>query len=71
LQNNPVTVDIDQELIDRACALTGIKTTREVIHEALRVLIQLRQQEEVRSLRSKLRWEGDLEQTRTGRFPHN
>ena len=59
---------LDEELIDRARALTGIRTKREVIHEALRTLIQLRQQAAVRDLRGKLRWEGDLEEMRTGRF---
>jgi Arc/MetJ family transcription regulator len=64
-------VVIDEELIDRARALTGIKTKRAVIHEALRVLILLRQQGEVRNLRGKLSWEGDLEQMRTSRFMHD
>ena len=51
---------IDEELIDRARRLTGIKTKREVVHEALRTLIQIREQAEVRALRGKLHWEGDL-----------
>ena len=64
-------VVIDEELIDRARALTGIKTKREVIHEALLTLIRLRQQAEVRNLRGKLHWEGDLNDLRTGRFLHH
>ena len=62
---------IDEELIDRARALTGIKTKREVIHEALLTLIRLRQQAEVRNLRGKLHWEGDLDDLRKGRFLHH
>jgi Arc/MetJ family transcription regulator len=58
---------IDDELINRARRLTGIKTKREVIHEALRTLIQLREQSEVRALRGKLHWEGDLNHLREGR----
>jgi Arc/MetJ family transcription regulator len=58
---------IDDDLIDRARALTGIKTKREVIHEALRTLIQLKEQAEVRSLRGKLQWEGDLNELRQRR----
>ena len=61
-------VVIEAELLDRDRALTGIQTNREIIHEALRLLIQLRQQGEVRKLRGKLRWEGDLESMRLGRF---
>jgi Arc/MetJ family transcription regulator len=64
-------VVIDEELVNRARALTGIKTKREVIHEALLTLIQLRQQEEVRNLRGKLHWEGDLDGMRKGRFLHD
>jgi len=60
-------VVIDDELIDRARRLTGIKTKRDVVHEALLVLIQLREQAEVRALRGKLHWEGDLGGLREGR----
>jgi hypothetical protein len=53
-------VVLDEPLVEQAKALTGIKTTRGVITEALRVLIQLREQSEVRDLRGRLRLEGDL-----------
>jgi Arc/MetJ family transcription regulator len=58
---------LDDDLIERARALTGIRTKREVIHEALRTLIQLREQAQVRELRGKLRWEGNLESLRESR----
>ena len=64
-------VVLDEELIDRARQLTGIKTKREVIHEALRVLIQLREQSQVQELRGKLRWDGSLEQMRAARYLHD
>ncbi len=60
---------LDDALVERARQLTGIKTKREVIHEALRTLIQLREQAEVRKLRGKLHWEGNLAEQRTARFP--
>jgi Arc/MetJ family transcription regulator len=53
-------VILDETLVQQAKALTGIKTTRAVIDEALRLLIQLREQSQVRELRGKLLWEGDL-----------
>ena len=53
-------VVLDDSLLRQAKALTGIKTTRAVIDEALRLLIQLREQAQVRELRGKLHWEGDL-----------
>jgi Arc/MetJ family transcription regulator len=60
---------LDEELINRARQLTGIKTKKQVIQEALRLLIRLREQEQVRSLRGKLHWEGNLEEMRQGRQP--
>jgi hypothetical protein len=53
-------VVLDDTVVERAKALTGIKTTDGVIDEALRLLIQLHEQSEVRELRGRLRWEGDL-----------
>lgn len=60
---------LDDKLVKRAQKLTGIKTKREVVHEALRTLILLREQGEIRNLRGKLKWEGDLDQQRQTRFP--
>jgi Arc/MetJ family transcription regulator len=60
-------VVLDEDLIERAKRLTGIKTKRGVIQEALRTLIQLREQAEVRALRGKLHWEGNLAQQRESR----
>lgn len=60
-------VVLDDELVDRAREMTGIRTKREVIDVALRTLIRLRQQERVRQLRGKLHWEGDLEAMRESR----
>jgi Arc/MetJ family transcription regulator len=55
---------LDEELINRARELTGIKTKKGVLEEALRLLIKLREQEQIRSLRGKLHWEGDLDEMR-------
>jgi Arc/MetJ family transcription regulator len=59
---------LDDNLIERAQKLTGIKTKREVVQEALRTLILLREQAEVRQLRGKLKWEGNLDEQRQSRF---
>jgi Arc/MetJ family transcription regulator len=59
---------LDDDLIDQARKLTGIKTKKGVIDEALRTLIRLRLQTQVRSLRGKLHWEGDLDTSRQSRF---
>ncbi len=60
-------VVLDDNLIERARRLTGIKTKREVIHEALRALVLLHKQAGVRRLRGKLHWEGDLADLRESR----
>jgi Arc/MetJ family transcription regulator len=60
---------LDDALIERARQLTGIKTKRKVIQEALRTLIQLREQSEIRQLRGKLKWEGNLDEQRKSRMP--
>jgi Arc/MetJ family transcription regulator len=61
-------VVVDEELVAAALKSTGLKTKRAVIEEALRTLIRLKAQEQVRSLRGKLQWKGDLAAMREGRF---
>ena len=46
---------------------TGLKTKREVVELGLRTLLRLRQQQEIRRLRGKLDWQGDLNAMRTDR----
>lgn len=55
---------LDDKLIQRAQKLTGIKTKRDVVHEALRLLILLNEQGQVRTLRGKLPWDGNLDEQR-------
>jgi Arc/MetJ family transcription regulator len=64
MRTNVVLDDELIELIERARQLTGLKTKREIIHEALRTLIRLYEQAEIRTLRGKLKWEGDLHEQR-------
>ena len=59
---------LDDKLVERAQKLTGIKTKREVVHEALRTLILLQEQGNIRTVRGKLKWEGDLNEQRSSRF---
>lgn len=62
---------LDDKLIGRAQKLTGIKTKREVVHEALRLLILLSEQADLRSLRGKIAWVGDLDEQRRSRVSAN
>ena len=63
-------VVIDDKLMEKALAITGIRTKKAVIEEALRLLVQMRGQEQVRSLRGQLQWEGDLDLMRQDRFEY-
>ncbi len=55
---------IDDALMGEAIKLSGLKTKRETVEEALRLLIQINRQKKVRRLRGKLRWEGSLDEMR-------
>ena len=49
---------IDDKLMKDALRATGLKTKREAVELGLRTLLRLRQQEQIRRYRGKLRWEG-------------
>ena len=55
---------IRDDLMKTAMDLTKAKSKREVVEQALETLIRLKKQEEIRSLRGRLHWEGDLEAMR-------
>jgi Arc/MetJ family transcription regulator len=56
---------IDDQLMSQALSLSGFKTKKETVEEALRLLISLRNQSSIRQFRGKLMWEGDLDTMRT------
>ena len=58
---------IDDELLRRARDLSGLPTKKAVVEEALRTLVQLREQERVLSLRGKIGWDGNLAAMRQSR----
>ena len=61
------TVRIDNSLIEQAMSLAGFSTKKATVEEALRQLIRLFRQKQVKTLRGKLQWEGDLSEMRMGR----
>ncbi|MBI1228157.1 MAG: type II toxin-antitoxin system VapB family antitoxin [Bacteroidetes bacterium] len=58
------SIVINDQLIQTAMNLSGLKTKKEVVEKALELLIQMVNQEGIRSLRGKVKWEGDLDQMR-------
>jgi Arc/MetJ family transcription regulator len=55
---------IDDKLMRDTLRATGLKTKREAVEEGLRSLLRLRRQAEIRKLRGKLKWQGDLDAMR-------
>lgn len=55
---------IDDDLIKEAMLLAKIKTKRAVVETGLKLLVQMKKQEQIKKLRGKLKWEGDLEEMR-------
>jgi len=60
-------IEIDDELMAEAQALSGAKTKRETVQEALRLLVQIRRQAEILRLEGRFQWTGDLDDMRTDR----
>lgn len=61
---------LDDELVEKAMRLTGARTKREVVHIALRRLVEKGElYRALRRLRGKLAWEGDVDSWRSARTP--
>lgn len=58
---------IDDQLMSDALRVTGLKTKREVVELGLQTLLILNKQEQIRRLRGKLHWDGDLDAMRADR----
>ena len=56
---------IDDTLMTDALKASGVKTKKEAVELGLRTLIKLKQQRELRTLRGKLDWQGDLDAMRS------
>jgi Arc/MetJ family transcription regulator len=58
-------IEIDESLIKEAMKASGLTTKKAAVEEGLRLIIALKKQEEIKSLRGKVKWEGDLDKMRT------
>ena len=56
---------INDQLVQTAMSLSGLKTKKEVVEKALELLIQMVNQDAIRKLRGKVKWDGNLDQMRT------
>ena len=59
---------IDDVLMQQAMRLTNAASKREVVDQALRLLVAQKQQAEILALRGAVTWEGDLDAMREADF---
>ena len=55
---------IDDKLMADTLRATGLRTKREVVELGLKTLLRLKRQAEIRKLRGRITWEGDLDAMR-------
>ena len=60
-------VVLDDELVEKCLAATGLKTRRELIDYALREVLRHKNQRRLLELKGRVNWEGDLETMRSSR----
>ncbi len=57
---------IDDQLMADALKATGLDTKKEAVEEGLKLLIRRNRQQDIKKLRGKLKWEGNLDEMRGG-----
>ncbi len=60
-------IEMDDQLVRQAMRSTGAPTKKAVVEAGLRLLVQTHSQTSIRKLRGKVKWEGNLEESRAGR----
>jgi Arc/MetJ family transcription regulator len=58
------SIEIDDRLMREAMRRCGKRTKRATVEESLRLLVRVKAQTGIRRLRGKIRWEGNLEESR-------
>lgn len=58
---------IDDKLMADALKASGYTTKKEAVEQGLKLLVRRSQQQKIRKLRGKVRWEGNLDEMRGGR----
>ncbi len=58
---------IDDKLMDDALKVSGYSTKKEAVEQGLKLLLLRSQQQDIRKLRGRVKWEGDLDEMRGGK----
>jgi Arc/MetJ family transcription regulator len=61
-------VVVDDDLMESALKLSGLKTKKDAIEEGLKLLVQVKSQEAIRAFRGKLKWSGSLDEMRLNKW---
>lgn len=56
---------IDDDLMREALRVSQLKTKKDAVEEGLKLLVQRKKQENIKDLRGKLNWKGDLDDMRS------
>jgi Arc/MetJ family transcription regulator len=69
IEDSPVrtNIEIDDQLLSEAMRSSGARTKKAAVEAGLRLLVQTHSQAAARQLRGKVQWEGDLNESRSGR----
>jgi len=57
-------VVIDNDLMESALKVSGLRTKKDAIEEGLKLLVQIKGQKRVKDFRGKLKWSGSLDEMR-------
>jgi Arc/MetJ family transcription regulator len=60
-------IDIDDRLMRQALRHSSTPTKKATVEAALRLFVETHAQTSIRRLKGKVRWEGDLDESRRGR----
>jgi len=58
---------LDDKLVEKGMAITGIKTKKELVNYALKRLIDRKIMYEILNLKGKVNWEGSIDDMRSNR----
>ncbi len=58
-------VVIDDDLMESALKVSGLRTKKDTIEEGLKLLVQVKGQKEIKGFRGKLKWTGSLDEMRS------
>jgi Arc/MetJ family transcription regulator len=53
--------------MNEALKASGYETKKEAVEQGLKLLVQKSKQQQIRNLRGKIKWEGDLDEMRSAR----